>query len=212
MAPAVTSAPSCDPDARIDWGVAGCALGGAEVSGDLHMVVAHSSGMLVGVADGLGHGPEAAVAAQAAAHIFACHAGLPVEQLMLLCHQALRRTRGAVLSIASFDTIAGSIEWVGVGNVEGVLIHDGGGPRARESLLLRGGVVGSRIPPLRAVTLRIDAGDTLIFATDGIARKFVATLPESRPPQEIADDILRDHGKGTDDALVLVAKYRGAPP
>ena len=205
------SAPSCGSVAQIDWGVAGRALGGAEVSGDLQMVVAHSSGVLVGVADGLGHGVEAAVAAQAAAHIFAGHAGLPVEQLMLLCHEALRRTRGAVLSIASFDMIAGNVEWVGVGNVEGVLIRDEGGPRARESLLLRGGVVGSRIPPLRAVTLRLDAGDTLIFATDGIRSRFVATIPGDRSPQDIADDILRDYGTDTDDALVLVVKYRGAP-
>ncbi|MDB5397064.1 MAG: rsbX [Rhodospirillales bacterium] len=212
MAPTVTSAPSSGPGARIDWGVAGCALGGAEVSGDLHMVVAHASGMLVGVADGLGHGAEAAVAAQAAARIFASHPGLPVDQLMVLCHEALRRTRGAVLSIASFDITAGSVEWVGVGNVEGILIRGEAGPRARESLLLRGGVVGSRIPPLRAVTLRVDAGDTLIFATDGIGRQFVTTLPDDRSPQDLADDILRDHGKDTDDALVLVVRYRGAPP
>ena len=197
------------PDAPIDWGVAGRALAGAPESGDLHVVTAHPSGVLVAVADGLGHGHEAAVAAKAAAQVLSGHAGLPVSQLMVLCHEALRRTRGAVLSIASFDMTAGSIEWLGVGNVEGILIRHGGGPRVRESLLLRGGVVGYRIPPLRAVTLGVYAGDTLIFATDGISSAFVATELEGRPAADIAEGILRHHGKGNDDALVLVVKYRG---
>jgi serine phosphatase RsbU (regulator of sigma subunit) len=209
MASSMTILPLSGPSAPIDWGAAGRGLAGAPVSGDVHVVAPHSSGVLVAVADGLGHGSEAAVAAQAAAQVLSDHTGLPVSQLMVLCHEALRRTRGVVLSIASFDITADSVEWLGVGNVEGILIRNGGHPRMRESLLLRGGVVGYRIPSLRAVTLRVGSGDMLIFATDGIASAFVATELDDRSAGEIADDILRHHGKGNDDALVLVVKYRG---
>ena len=50
---------------------------------------------------------------------------------------------------------------------------------------------------------------TLIFATDGIRGGFAEGLPTDATPQELADHILARHGKGTDDALVLVARYAG---
>ncbi|HMH83340.1 MAG TPA: hypothetical protein VK531_10750, partial [Gemmatimonadales bacterium] len=55
----------------------------------------------------------------------------------------------------------------------------------------------------------VAAGDTLIFATDGIKEGFAEQLPADATPQQQADHILTRHGKGTDDALVLVARYRG---
>ncbi len=103
--------------------------------------------------------------------------------------------------------------WLGVGNVEGVLLSAGGeAGLARESVLLRGGVVGYRLPPLRPAVLTIRPGDTLILATDGIRGGFVSQLTSGEPPQQMADGILARHGKGTDDALVLVARYLGGTP
>ncbi|MEN8132970.1 MAG: hypothetical protein ABFS45_22890, partial [Pseudomonadota bacterium] len=86
----------------------------------------------------------------------------------------------------------------------------------RETLLLRGGVVGYQLPPLRASQLSITPGDTLVFATDGIRNGFTQGLSSSGPIflqdplQQIADRTLTLFGKATDDALVLVARYRGA--
>jgi negative regulator of sigma-B (phosphoserine phosphatase) len=198
--------------ASIDWGIAGLALGGGQISGDLYMVAPHAAGALVAVVDGLGHGPEAAIAARAATTVLANHADLPVTELMALCHEALRRTRGAVLSIALFDETARQIIWLGIGNVQGILIRsERRAPKARESLLLRGGVVGYQIPTLRAAALPIGAGDVLILATDGIAGDLAGIEPGDQPAQNLADDILHWHGKNTDDALVLVARYRGPP-
>jgi negative regulator of sigma-B (phosphoserine phosphatase) len=198
--------------ASIEWGVASRALGGGEISGDLHVVVPHAAGALVAAVDGLGHGHEAAIAARAAIAVLASHADLPVTELMALCHEALRRTRGAVLSIASFDETAGQIVWLGIGNVQGMLIRpDGKGPKPRESLLIRGGVVGYQIPTLRAATLPVGVGDVLIFATDGIAGDLIGIVPGDQPAQDLAEDILDCRGKETDDALVLVARYRGPP-
>jgi hypothetical protein len=130
---------------------------------------------------------------------------------MALCHIALRRTRGAVLSIASFDETAQQIIWLGIGNVQGILIRsDVRAPKARESLLLRGGVVGYQIPTLRAAALPVNVGDVLILATDGIAGDLAGIEPRDQPAQDLAEDILRWHGKDTDDALVLVARCRGS--
>jgi len=53
-------------------------------------------------------------------------------------------------------------------------------------------------------------GDLLIFATDGIREGFAEGLPTDATPQQLADQILARSGKGTDDALVVVARYAGA--
>jgi negative regulator of sigma-B (phosphoserine phosphatase) len=196
----------------VEWAVAGRTLAGQPESGDLHLVAPFERGALAAVIDGLGHGPKAAIAARAASAALSQRPEAPVTDLIQLCHEELKSTRGAVLSLASFDATRGVVTWVGVGDVEGVLLRASepatGG---RESILLRNGVVGYRLPPLREAVWPIAAGDTLIFATDGVGHAFTATIAGARSPQKIADDIIADHGKSTDDALVLVVRYLGMP-
>jgi hypothetical protein len=114
------------------------------------------------------------------------------------------------MSLALLHAHENSMTWSGVGNVEGVLLAgENSGRCRREWLMLRGGVVGYQLPPLRAAALPIRSGDLLIFCTDGIATGFLEDVEASDPPQAIADQILVRHGKRTDDALVLVARYLG---
>ena len=80
---------------------------------------------------------------------------------------------------------------------------------ASETLLLRSGVVGSHLPPLSASVHAVNPGDMLILATDGIRPGFAEELLPLVPPQPAADRILSRYARGTDDALVLVARYRG---
>src|SRR5581483_3539712 len=152
---------------------------------------------------------EAAQAARAAVSTLKANAGKPVIELVQLCHQALRRTRGAALSLAGFDA-AGTMTWIGVGNVEGALFRiDRNAAQPRDTLILRGGVVGYQIPTLRAATHRLYAGDVVVLFTDGIAGTFYAESPIGRAPKAAAEDILQRHAKASDDALVLVAAYLG---
>jgi len=196
--------------ALIDWGVATLMLAGEQESGDLHLIKPVGTGVLVSVVDGLGHGAEAAAAARAAVAALNRHAQESVLPLLQRCHQALAGTRGVVVSVALFDRADGSMTWLGVGNVEGVLLYaDSGRRRGRERLVTRGGIVGSELPPLRAEVLAVAPGDTLILATDGIRSGFADDLAIDGPPQQLADQILARSGKGTDDALVLVARYLG---
>lgn len=191
-------------------GVAGRPISGESESGDVHAIVPFAGGILVGMIDGLGHGADAAFAARAAAAVLHRYPHEPPATLVSRCHEELRKTRGAVLSLASFSADAATMTWVGVGNVEGSLLRsDESAQRPREALLLRGGVVGYQLPALRERTLDLMPGDTLIFATDGIGGGFAASASITRDPQEIADDILQRFSKKSDDALVLVARYRG---
>jgi serine phosphatase RsbU (regulator of sigma subunit) len=188
----------------VEWTVATRSLGSE--SGDQYLVSrTGDGGVLVAVVDGLGHGPEAASAAKTA--IAALEAGHERElgARFLRCHERLRDTRGVVLSLGLFAT--GSLTWLGVGNVDGVLVRSGVG--APEQLLVRGGVVGVRLPSLELSRLAVARGDTLIVATDGVDQGFAGDpgITFATPPT--AERILADHGKETDDALVLVVRYLG---
>jgi negative regulator of sigma-B (phosphoserine phosphatase) len=194
----------------IEWSVAARALAGQPVSGDTHAVAPIARGVVVAVVDGLGHGSAAAAVAEVAAATVKAHADATVTDIVLRCHEALRGTRGAALSIASFDAGQGTMTWTGIGNVDGSLLRAAPSARpAREALLLFGGVVGYSLPRLRSATLSVSPGDTLILATDGIGSGFRrGSIPEGSA-QDMATDILLRNGKDTDDALVLVARYVG---
>lgn len=213
----------------IEWGVASKTLAGERECGDQHLVKTHPRGVLVAVIDGVGHGDKAASVAKAATATLAQHAHESPVLLLERCHHALRGTRGVVMSLASFESSTNSLTWLGVGNVEGILLRakllemkqgrNGSTwlstenlPReARETILLKGGIVGYQLPALRPVTIPVGRGDILIFATDGIRSAFTRALPLAGSPQEIANHILAEHQRGTDDALALVARYQGMP-
>jgi len=190
--------------------VANSILPGQSASGDRHLVCCGGDGILIAAIDGLGHGEEAAIAAEAAISILKASRYEPVISLLERCHEGLRSTRGVVLSLASIDPKHGMMTWIGVGNVQGVLMRAGAKKgRAEEVLLLRGGVVGSQLPALQAAVLPIAKGDTLVFVTDGIRSEFVDGLSALESPQRAADKILKQHGSGNDDALVLVLRLTG---
>jgi phosphoserine phosphatase RsbX len=194
----------------VEWGVASRALPGQLASGDMSVVKPFSDGVLIAALDGLGHGEEAATAAAVAATTLEAYAAEPVMTLVQRCHEALRTMRGVAMSVASFNVSRGQVTWLGVGNVEGVLLRRGlARTEAEVPLLLRSGVVGFQLPVLDVEVLPLSAGDTLIFATDGIQSDFARGLGRNLPPQRAAEEILARHGKTTDDALVLVARYLG---
>ena len=192
----------------IEWGVASLTMPGQSQSGDRHLVQPYTNGVLVAVVDGLGHGEQAAAAADLAVTTLSKHAHESVITLCQCCHGRLHNTRGVVMSLASFNELDRTLTWIGIGNVEGLVLRTEGPPHSRhEYLLLRNGLVGSQLPSLSASIMPMTQGDTLIFVTDGIRGGFAKGLSISDPPQLMANRILAEHGKGSDDALVLVARY-----
>lgn len=163
---------------------------------------------MAAVVDGVGHGKEAARAARSAIAALEQSGGESPVALFRRCHEHLRTTRGVVMSLAAFNASDNTLTWLGVGNVEGLLlrrhVHD---LPAQERLLQRPGVLGDSLPRLAASVVQITAGDILVFATDGISQRFVDSTNLSDSPRLIADRILAQFGCDTDDALVLVARY-----
>jgi phosphoserine phosphatase RsbX len=192
----------------IEWGVAARAIADQQESGDFHLVNSRAREALVAVGDGLGHGAGAAAAAQAALRALAECNGESTITTIQHTHDQLRSTRGVVMSLALFRGSDNTMTWLGVGNVEGYLLHrDSHVVPGNESLLVRPGVVGDSLPRLSASVLQVGIGDMLIFATDGIRPGFADNVNPEDSPQQIADRILAEYGRETDDALVLVARY-----
>jgi phosphoserine phosphatase RsbX len=195
----------------LECGVARRPRPGNAESGDRHLVEPTPSGVLVAVVDGLGHGREAGAVATLAVATLERFAHEPLDSLFERCHRSLEGTRGVVMSAARFDRLEGTMTWLGVGNVEGVLLRAArtAGP-ARERLLPSRGVVGGSSAALRAATVPVGRGDTLILATDGLDGGFAdLAAPSDHPPQRLADRLLGLYGRAEDDALVLVARYAG---
>lgn len=176
-----------------------------EVScGDAYLVKQTRVGALACVIDGLGHGSEARLAAEVAIASISEYAERSLEEIFSLCHEQMRTTRGAVLSLVMFEPMNKRLTWCGVGNIDSVILRDDG---SREWLPLRGGIVGCRLPNVRASTIAIESGDLLVMYSDGIGSQCIDSISQHDSPPEVADKIMRNHLKGTDDALVLVARY-----
>lgn len=199
------------PSRLLDYGVADRAKPGERVSGDLSAVREQPESVLIAVADGLGHGPEAAhAAAFAMTALDGAWPRQPLSRLMDICHAALSATRGAALALAVLDANSETLTWLGVGNVEGRLIsRTADGQREGRSLLMHSGIVGHHLPSLHPTTLALQPGDVIAIATDGISSGFEQEIRLDLSPQQMASRVFARCAKDTDDALVLVGHWIG---
>ncbi len=194
----------------VEWGFATRSRRGEATSGDLAVILLLPEGALIAAIDGLGHGREAAHAARKAGEIVCERPSQDLVRLAERCHGALRRTRGAAISLAFVSAPKSTVTWLGIGSVQGRLLSgDPAETRPKGSLALRNGVPGHELPRLITATLPIRPGDILVLATDGIEVSFADAIDISGSSQAISDRILDAHGKPTDDALVVAVRYLG---
>jgi phosphoserine phosphatase RsbX len=196
--------------AGLEWSSAAATMPGEAESGDRCWAGAVANGMMFAVIDGLGHGRAAAAASDIAIATLEQHAGDTLIQLLRSCHESLRGTRGVAMSLAVFNTEDAMLTWIGVGNVEGTLLRRDAGPC--DQLLLRSGVVGIQLPVLQLGTVTVKPGDILTMVTDGVSGQRPLRVSMDGRIESMAHGILESGCKGTDDALVLVARYRGSQP
>ena len=115
--------------ALLEYGVASVTPPDQDESGDRHLVKTIHDGALLAVVDGSGRGKPAAGPARLAVETLETHADENVVSLFRRCHERLRRTRGAVMSIATINAIQDTLTWAGVGNIEGMILRFGSSRR-----------------------------------------------------------------------------------
>jgi phosphoserine phosphatase RsbX len=194
----------------LEWAVAGRPMPGEKLSGDLATVQTSDSRCVLAVIDGLGHGVEAAEAAERAAHAIEQNPAEPLDALLLLVHEELATSRGAAATVAIIDGGSGRMDWVGVGNVDGLVVRadDDVRPRTLGVFLCRG-VLGYRLPPLhQSAPVELAPGDSIVIATDGVRGDLTDTVRQEVPVERSAETILSRCAIDDDDALVFVGRYR----
>lgn len=195
---------------HLRWAAASRPLKGETVSGDMHLICPFPGGILVGVVDALGHGPEAAFAAKVAVATMERYADTPIVPLFRRCHEMLTKTRGVVAALASLNLRESAMLWGAVGNVEGWIVR-ADRARAPQSIVQFGGVVGYRLPKMPGIErVQLTPGDRMIFTTDGMDSESTAALNMTDPLPKLAGHLLQRYVKGTDDALILIVEYGGA--
>ncbi|GAA0423847.1 transcriptional regulator [Acrocarpospora corrugata] len=188
------------------WRVAGLvrAMSGESASGDGFAVRREGPRVTIMLCDGLGHGPLAASAANAALRAFEdAPAGAPAD-LLTHVHKEITHTRGAAIAIAALDLAAGTLHYAGLGNIAGVLVGD-----RQRGLVSLPGIAGHRAVAIRAYEYPLPPRPLLVMHTDGLSQRWdLADYPglAGRDPLVIAGALLRDRGVRRDDAGVLVAK------
>ncbi len=178
-----------------------------QVSGDLATFVRTPSSLVVALVDGLGHGLEARAASHAAIRSFSQHPESPGEQILESCHDAIGKTRGAVMTVARVDEVGGVVHASGVGNVTLSVSS----PKTSKRFEGSSFVLGVQRPMHRARTEEVSLGShaAVILFSDGITTR--ATL-DDRPellreqPIVIAQELVKDFGRDDDDVTVLVAR------
>jgi serine phosphatase RsbU (regulator of sigma subunit) len=190
----------------LEWGIASRPIEGEEESGDDYVIRVIHSHIIIGVIDGLGHGIEAAHAAKEAVRQIKTATFTGLDQLLTVCHDNLRKTRGAVMTLVDIDLIQHQLNWTGVGNIASVLIHTDN--EKTETLLTRGGVVGGSMPTHHIHATQFKKNDILLMASDGIKDHFREINYENYSMQDLADTILNQFNKNTDDALILAVRIR----
>jgi anti-sigma regulatory factor (Ser/Thr protein kinase) len=196
--------------APIVYGVVNLPLQTETVSGDAWSCHAGRDDFTVLVADGLGHGPQANVAAIEAAKILPLDGDAPLERIMEAANDALRPTRGAAVGIARMPMFAAGgdakVTFAGVGNISASVWTDD----SHRHLVSHSGIVGHSVPR-RAQPFDVPCPPhaLVVLHSDGLTSRWdLARYPglSMRHPSLVAAVLYRDFTRGRDDVTVFVAR------
>jgi negative regulator of sigma-B (phosphoserine phosphatase) len=157
------------------------------------------------VIDGLGHGMDAEIAAQAAVKYIADHLSESLQELFVGCDRELRGTRGAVMGIAVIDEEKGELTYAGIVNTRVIVVNSGTFQLGSDY-----GIIGGGYRKLTPETISIGKGALVIMFTDGVEEVIDLSRYDliAVEVHELAGMIIKDWRVERDDAAVLVYKRR----
>lgn len=190
---------------------------GETINGDAWGWADIPGGLLVVVADGLGHGPAAGAASGAALEALDASVGLTPQGVIEAVHQRLRHTRGAAVTVARVLLPSGGrdgeVTVAGVGNVAAAVVDARGSVKR---FVIGHGTAGLSMRTAVQTSRPFALGDHLVLHSDGLTGTWdlvgrsalLAAAPLVR-----AAALLREFERGTDDTAVVVvsaAPHSGA--
>jgi anti-sigma regulatory factor (Ser/Thr protein kinase) len=178
---------------------------GEAVCGDAWSWASDGTGWSVLVADGLGHGIEAAAAAAEAVRIFREHVTDSGEDILDAAHRAMRHTRGAAVAIAEVRPARGQLLFTGIGNISGTIL----GADAARSLVSHAGIVGHECRKIQTFSYPWAKRSVLVMHSDGLQTRWTLDRYPAlrvRDPAVLAAVLYRDFARGRDDVTVVAGR------
>lgn len=196
------------PKDRTDINGISVCKGNETLCGDQWWAESDGKKCRLAMVDGLGHGVFANTAAKDAIDAFR-HApkATPAEQLRAL-HERLKKTRGAVITIAYLDMINQQLRYSGVGNITMKIVS----PSRSQGCLSYNGIVGHIMPAtLNNHHLQPDRrSDMLVMHSDGLSGRWdLQKYPgiHQHHGTTICAVLYKDFDRNNDDSTILVAKF-----
>jgi anti-sigma regulatory factor (Ser/Thr protein kinase) len=173
--------------------------------GDAWVVCHRPDAALVLLADGLGHGPAAARAADAAVQAIRAHLYPDCASALSAVHEGLRHTRGASAAVLELNARAHVMRFAGVGNVGATVLVNGSARQA----VSHNGTLGHQARHFREYSYPWDPKALLVMYSDGLISHWsLDAYPglKLRHPAIVAAVLYRDFTRGRDDVTVIVAR------
>lgn len=178
---------------------------GEYLSGDAVIIRPLEQGLFVAIVDVLGHGAEANELTHVIEAYLDRYCASDVSGVIQRLHQHLKGTRGAAVSLCAIDTLAGRIDYVGIGNTALRLFG-----KKETRFVSQDGVLGQNMRTPRQQTARLEPGDLVVLYTDGVSDRFTSQdYPgvSHHAPEVVARNIVQRFGKDHDDATCIAVRY-----
>jgi anti-sigma regulatory factor (Ser/Thr protein kinase) len=178
---------------------------GEHFCGDAWSYLSIGASHVIIIADGLGHGKDAAAAADQAIEIFDEQPALSPQLLLQRIHGALRSSRGAAVLILHLGTQDRKIVCSGIGNISSAIIKGD----VSKSFVTLNGTIGHQAHRFQEFVYDWVPGSFLIFHSDGLQTKWkLDTYPglQMRHASLVAAILYRDFRRERDDITVLAMR------
>lgn len=195
---------SIDP---VEYSASSIAHPGEVLCGDAWAARSSHSGETFLLADGLGHGQYAELAAREAVRVFREMNGAKPTEIIERAHGVLRSTRGAAVAVARVDCEQNKVIFAGVGNISALIAADG----VSRNMVSLNGTVGHQMYKIQEFVYPWSPNALLIMHTDGLGTKWDLQSYlglAQRSPGAIAGVLYRDFSRLRDDVTVLVARCK----
>jgi anti-sigma regulatory factor (Ser/Thr protein kinase) len=193
------------PAGVLEFGAVSVAKAGETVCGDAWSIKPRLDGAAVLVADGLGHGLQAADAASAAVSSFLTTPFTEPSEALQRADNALRHTRGAAAAVADVRVQHRTLRYAGVGNISAAIISPAGTTRG----VSHNGTLGHQARYFKDYGYPWPAAALLVLHSDGLASQWaIDAYPglSRRHPSLIAAVLYRDFSRQRDDVTIVVGR------
>lgn len=174
--------------------------------GDRFFHIENKNHIKLFLADGLGHGAEAARAVQEAGIAFASCQELDPPEILRYINLYVRKTRGLVGMVAIFDIAKKTWDLCGVGNIATKI----SGPTVSKNYMSYNGIIGLNLPrSMNSQQIMHEKGQYMIMCSDGLRSrwdtlKYAGILRYDLTM--LAASLFKDYTRTTDDASVAICK------